>query len=143
MGKCTSGGRQTICIKIGKYFTILKNPLLSISFCQISIVQWTVLLYFLCYITVNLNYNNDNDKAELHTAAGISIRFPRVTKERQDKTWTTATSLEELRHLYNESKNNIDIKIETGDDEDESKSQSKKRKYSDKKTESPSKVNLQ
>lgn len=110
---------------------------------QISTVQWTVLLYFLCYITVNLNYNNDNDKAELHTAAGISIRFPRVTKERQDKTWTTATSLEELRHLYNESKNNIDIKIETGDDEDESKSQSKKRKYSDKKTESPSKVNLQ
>ena len=90
-----------------------------------------------------MNYNNDNDKAELHTAAGISIRFPRVTKERQDKTWATATSLEELRHLYNESKNNIDIKIETGDDEDESKSQSKKRKYSDKKTESPSKVNLQ
>merc|ERR1711923_288100 len=85
-------------------------------------------------------------KAELHTAGGISIRFPRVTKERHEKTWTTATSLEELRHLYNESKNNIDIKIETGggtDDEGErsmSKSPSKKRKSSDKKSESPSKV---
>lgn len=60
-------------------------------------------------------------KAELHTAAGISIRFPRMTKMRPDKNWKTATSLKELQHLYNESKNNIDINIAggTGDDDDE------------------------
>ena len=72
-------------------------------------------------------------KAELHTAGGISIRFPRVTKERPDKTWTTATSLEELRHLYDESKNNIDINIKTGSDEEaeeteETRGTSQKRK---------------
>ena len=57
-------------------------------------------------------------KAEMHTAGGISIRFPRVTKERSDKTWATATSLEELRNLYDESKNNIDINMKTESDEE-------------------------
>ena len=57
-------------------------------------------------------------KAELHTAGGISIRFPRVTRERADKTWTTATSLQELRNLYEESKNNIDIDIKAESDEE-------------------------
>ena len=57
-------------------------------------------------------------KAELHTAGGISIRFPRVTRERTDKTWTTATSLQELRNLYEESKNNIDIDIKAESDEE-------------------------
>ena len=33
----------------------------------------------------------------VHTAAGISIRFPRVTKIRDDKMWKTATSLPELK----------------------------------------------
>jgi len=59
-------------------------------------------------------------KAELHTATGISIRFPRMTKMRPDKNWKTATSLKELQHLYSESKNNIDINIAGGtDDEDD------------------------
>merc|ERR1712142_18271 len=58
-------------------------------------------------------------KAELHTAAGISIRFPRMTKMRPDKNWKTATSLKELQHLYNESKNNIDINVIGGSDDDE------------------------
>lgn len=35
-------------------------------------------------------------QAEIHTANGISIRFPRVTKIRHDKDWKTATSLTEL-----------------------------------------------
>ena len=62
-----------------------------------------------------------------------------MTKERQDKTWATATNLEELRHLYQESKNNIDIKLETGRDSEEEESPvKKKRKQSDK--ESPIKV---
>ena len=54
----------------------------------------------------------------MHTAGGISIRFPRVTKERSDKTWVTATSLEELRILYDESKNNIDIEMKPESDEE-------------------------
>lgn len=36
-------------------------------------------------------------QAEVHTASGISIRFPRVTKIRNDKDWKTATSLSELQ----------------------------------------------
>ena len=63
-------------------------------------------------------------KAEMHTAGGISIRFPRVTKERSDKTWATATSLEELRNLYDESKNNIDINMKTESDEEMEESSS-------------------
>jgi len=35
-------------------------------------------------------------QAEIHTANGISIRFPRVTKIRHDKDWKTATSLTQL-----------------------------------------------
>lgn len=32
-----------------------------------------------------------------HTADGISIRFPRVTKVRADKSWKEATSLDRLK----------------------------------------------
>eukprot|EP00118_Oscarella_pearsei_P009396 m.54141 g.54141 ORF g.54141 m.54141 type:complete len:870 (+) comp34313_c0_seq13:36-2645(+) len=39
-----------------------------------------------------------------HTAAGISIRFPRVTRIRDDKDWKTATTLSELKTLFQESK---------------------------------------
>lgn len=38
-------------------------------------------------------------KSDKHTADGISIRFPRVTRERTDKTWKEATNLDELRAL--------------------------------------------
>lgn len=50
-------------------------------------------------------------QAEVHTANGISIRFPRVTKIRNDKDWKTATSLTELQNLYEASKetNNLSI----------------------------------
>ena len=50
-------------------------------------------------------------QAEMHTAGGISIRFPRVTRRRDDKTVETATTLAELRHLYTESKKHTDINI--------------------------------
>ena len=70
-------------------------------------------------------------KAELHTAGGISIRFPRVTKERTDKTWATATNLEELRNLYDESKNNIDININTASDEEIGEDDLQKKRTSD------------
>jgi len=51
-------------------------------------------------------------KAELHTANGISIRFPRVTKIRNDKSAEDATNLKELEHLYTESKQHIDIDMD-------------------------------
>src|SRR5258705_13959430 len=36
-------------------------------------------------------------KHEVHTADGISVRFPRVTRIRDDKTWNEATSVKELQ----------------------------------------------
>ena len=51
-------------------------------------------------------------KADQHTADGISIRFPRITRMRDDKTWETATSLEELKHLFKVSKEETDFEID-------------------------------
>ncbi|KAJ1366160.1 DNA ligase 3 [Parelaphostrongylus tenuis] len=48
-------------------------------------------------------------KSDKHTADGISIRFPRVTRIRNDKDWKTATSLSELKKLYECSKTKSDI----------------------------------
>ncbi|XP_046850595.1 DNA ligase 3-like isoform X2 [Xenia sp. Carnegie-2017] len=43
-------------------------------------------------------------KSTTHTAYGISIRFPRVTKIRDDKDWKMATNLKELKKLVAASK---------------------------------------
>lgn len=48
---------------------------------------------------------------DVHTADGISIRFPRVTKIRNDKDWETATNLLELQQLYKNSKENTDVSL--------------------------------
>ncbi|KAK4882679.1 hypothetical protein RN001_005998 [Aquatica leii] len=48
---------------------------------------------------------------DVHTADGISIRFPRVTKIRSDKSWEEATTLKELQKLYQRSKEATDIKL--------------------------------
>lgn len=48
-------------------------------------------------------------KSDLHTAGGISIRFPRVTKIRDDKTWKNATSLKRMHELYKKSKEQTDV----------------------------------
>ena len=58
-------------------------------------------------------------KAEIHTADGISIRFPRVTKIRDDKTWETATSLEELKNLFTESKRSSTFEMDDGNGSEE------------------------
>ncbi|VVC27205.1 Nucleic acid-binding, OB-fold,BRCT domain,DNA ligase 3, BRCT domain,DNA ligase, ATP-dependent,DNA [Cinara cedri] len=50
-------------------------------------------------------------QAEIHTANGISIRFPRVTKIRNDKTWETATTLTELQNLFELSKETSNLNI--------------------------------
>ncbi|CAF1189723.1 unnamed protein product [Adineta steineri] len=55
-------------------------------------------------------------KSKQHTANGISIRFPRVTKVREDKTWKEATNLNYLSELFEKSKPS---KRENEDDEDE------------------------
>ncbi|XP_055923098.1 DNA ligase 3 [Eupeodes corollae] len=56
-----------------------------------------------------------------HTANGISIRFPRITKLRDDKSPNEATSLQELQNLYTASKNNVnvDLLLKTCDDDTE------------------------
>jgi len=48
-------------------------------------------------------------KAESHTADGISIRFPRVTRIRRDKTWKEATTLPELKVLFEKSKDHENL----------------------------------
>ncbi|XP_067864142.1 DNA ligase 3 isoform X2 [Heptranchias perlo] len=59
-------------------------------------------------------------KSEAHSADGISIRFPRCTRIRDDKDWQTATNLPQLKELYRVSKEKTDIDIVAsgkGDDE--------------------------
>ncbi|KAK3581407.1 hypothetical protein CHS0354_016266 [Potamilus streckersoni] len=50
-------------------------------------------------------------KAEVHSADGISIRFPRVTKFRDDKTWKEATDLPRLQELFKKSKETADFTL--------------------------------
>lgn len=48
-------------------------------------------------------------RSDTHTAAGISIRFPRITKIRDDKSWKEATSVARLRELFDISKEKSDV----------------------------------
>ncbi|XP_025027583.1 DNA ligase 3 isoform X4 [Python bivittatus] len=56
-------------------------------------------------------------KAEAHTADGISIRFPRCTRIRDDKDWTTSTTLPQLRELYQLSKEKSDFLVVAAEEE--------------------------
>ncbi|XP_013101415.2 DNA ligase 3 [Stomoxys calcitrans] len=62
-------------------------------------------------------------KSGEHTASGISIRFPRITRLREDKSAEQANDLEHLENMYEASKNNVnvDLLIKGCDDEDEDK----------------------
>ncbi|XP_035289703.1 DNA ligase 3 [Anguilla anguilla] len=53
-------------------------------------------------------------KSEMHTADGISIRFPRCTRIRDDKDWKSATNLPQLKELYRVSKERCDFEITAG-----------------------------
>ncbi|KAG7515761.1 DNA ligase 3 [Solea senegalensis] len=53
-------------------------------------------------------------KSEMHTADGISIRFPRMTRVRDDKDWKSATNLHQLKELFRISKENCDFKVTAG-----------------------------
>ncbi|KAF3816670.1 hypothetical protein GH733_014018 [Mirounga leonina] len=50
-------------------------------------------------------------KSEAHTADGISIRFPRCTRIRDDKDWKSATNLPQLKELYQLSKERADFTV--------------------------------
>ncbi|TNN31547.1 DNA ligase 3 [Liparis tanakae] len=53
-------------------------------------------------------------RSEMHTADGISIRFPRMTRIRDDKDWKTATNLSQLKELFRISKENCDFQVTAG-----------------------------
>uniref|UniRef100_F6Z344 DNA ligase n=1 Tax=Equus caballus TaxID=9796 RepID=F6Z344_HORSE len=55
-------------------------------------------------------------KSEAHTADGISIRFPRCTRIREDKDWKSATNLPQLKELYQLSKEKADFTVVAGDE---------------------------
>lgn len=52
-------------------------------------------------------------RSEHHTADGISIRFPRITKQRDDKTHREATSLADLNRLFEASKEGANLQMIT------------------------------
>ncbi|XP_031207527.1 DNA ligase 3 isoform X3 [Mastomys coucha] len=55
-------------------------------------------------------------RSEAHTADGISIRFPRCTRIRDDKDWKSATNLPQLKELYQLSKDKADFAVVAGDE---------------------------
>ncbi|XP_048822618.1 DNA ligase 3 [Lagopus muta] len=57
-------------------------------------------------------------KAEAHTADGISIRFPRCTRIRDDKDWKSATNLPQLKELYQLSKEKAEFSVVAGEEEE-------------------------
>ncbi|KAH8391648.1 hypothetical protein KR200_008180 [Drosophila serrata] len=50
-------------------------------------------------------------KAEAHTASGISIRFPRITRRRSDKSANEANDLAHLEDLFDASKKNVNVDL--------------------------------
>lgn len=67
-------------------------------------------------------------KSEAHTAAGISIRFPRITRLRSDKSAEHANDLEHLEQLYASSKKsvNVDLLLASGNGGSENQSMKEK-----------------
>lgn len=53
-------------------------------------------------------------RSEAHTANGISIRFPRITKIRYDKTTAEANNMEYLSQILAASKDNVNVDLLIG-----------------------------
>ncbi|XP_072174612.1 DNA ligase 3-like, partial [Diadema setosum] len=70
-------------------------------------------------------------QSETHTAGGISIRFPRVTRFREDKDFETATDLPRLKTLFKKSKESTDVSAIMGVASSSSKVSTKRRKGED------------
>ncbi len=83
-------------------------------------------------------------KSNSHTADGISIRFPRVTRVRHEKSWNEATNLQQLKLLFKTSKltevdqtvenKNNETKRKLSEDENEMERSSKKIKTKENKS---------
>ncbi|KAJ7393415.1 DNA ligase 3 [Desmophyllum pertusum] len=59
-------------------------------------------------------------KSTTHTADGISIRFPRVTRIRDDKDWKTANDLPHLKVLFKNSRASTNVAdLDDNDDDDD------------------------
>ncbi|XP_002031475.2 DNA ligase 3-like [Drosophila sechellia] len=50
-------------------------------------------------------------KSDAHTASGISIRFPRITRRRSDKSAKEANDLAHLEDLFEASKSNVNVDL--------------------------------
>lgn len=73
--------------------------------------QHRLRIYWDDVLIINLFTGTELTKANIHTADGISVRFPRVTRIRNDKDWQTATNLQELVNLYKTSKEKTDVSL--------------------------------
>ncbi|KAH8311722.1 hypothetical protein KR044_007674 [Drosophila immigrans] len=62
-------------------------------------------------------------QSEAHTAGGISIRFPRITRLRSDKTAKEANDLEHLEQLYAASKQSVNVDLLLADCESSDKNE--------------------
>ncbi|XP_017846781.1 DNA ligase 3 [Drosophila busckii] len=60
-------------------------------------------------------------QSEAHTAAGISIRFPRITRLRSDKTAKEANDLAHLEQLFAASKQSVNVDLLLADCDDQQK----------------------
>lgn len=84
----------------------------------------------------------------VHTADGISIRFPRVTRIRPDKDWSFAITLNELRNLFKKNSESIDFTLLSKEEIDKRKTSeedssflSTKAKREDERSKSPIRKN--
>ncbi|KAJ6638894.1 DNA ligase 3 [Pseudolycoriella hygida] len=94
MNRCDAANRpKWLCCKNALIPDMLANDPLAMPVFEITGAEFT--------------------KAEAHTADGISIRFPRITKQRTDKSPSEATTLQELKHLFEASKDGQNLQMLT------------------------------
>uniref|UniRef100_H3CY38 DNA ligase n=1 Tax=Tetraodon nigroviridis TaxID=99883 RepID=H3CY38_TETNG len=116
--KCSGGYDDAMLARLQKELDVVK-----ISKDPSKIPQWLKIVknYYPDFIIRNPEEapvweitGAEFSKSEMHTADGISIRFPRMTRIRDDKDWKSATNLHQLKELFRISKENCDFKVTTG-----------------------------